>query len=82
MKDKLNKQKLPIGFTVSGIVAMAGGVTAVAKACEVSPQAVSKWKYVPAKHARKVAIMAGLPLEVVRPDFVQVGHTIAVGGAA
>lgn len=79
MKEKLSKQKLPVGFTVSGIVAMAGGVTAVAKACEVSPQAVSKWKYVPAKHARKVAIMAGMPLEVVRPDFVQAGHTIAVG---
>lgn len=76
----MKEKKLPVGFTVSGIVAMAGGVTAVAKSCEVSPQAVSKWKYVPAKHARKVAIMAGLPLEVVRPDFVQAGHTIAVEG--
>lgn len=82
MKEKLNKQKLPVGFTVTGVVAMAGGVTAVAKACGVSPQAASKWKYVPSKHARKVAIMAGLPLEVVRPDFVQAGHSIAVGGAA
>ena len=74
-------QGMAVGFTVTGIVAMAGGVTAVAKACGVSPQAASKWKYVPAKHARKVAIMAGLPLEVVRPDFVQSGHSIAaVGG--
>ena len=77
----MKQKKLPVGFTVSGIEALAGGVTAVAKACEVSPQAASKWKYIPSKHARKVAIMAGLPLEVVRPDFVQAGHSVAVGGA-
>lgn len=64
--------------TVSGIVTMARGVTAVAKPCEVSPHAVSKWKCVPTKHARKVAIMVGMLLEAVRPDFVQAGHTIAV----
>lgn len=68
-----NKRKLPIGFTVSGVVAIAGGSSTVAKECGVSPQAVHKWKYIPRKHARKVGVMAGLPLEIIRPDMVQSG---------
>jgi len=68
----------PIGFTVSGIIGMAGGSGEVARACGVSVQSVNKWKKrVPAMHARTVAIMAGLPLEIVRPDMVQGGHELA-----
>jgi hypothetical protein len=77
MKPRLIKpksHKLPVGFSVSGVVGMAGGCSAVARELGVSPQAVSKWKYIPSKHARKVAIMAGLPIAVVRPDFVDTGR--------
>ena len=63
--------KSPVGFTVKGIVGSAGGATVVARACGVSPQAVFKWLYIPSKHARTVAVMAGLPLAIVRPDLVQ-----------
>jgi DNA-binding transcriptional regulator YdaS (Cro superfamily) len=61
----------PVGFTVQGIISMAGGCTAVAERLGVSPQAVSKWATkIPGVHARSVAIMAGLPLAIVRPDQV------------
>lgn len=68
MKD----MESPIGYTVEGIIGVAGGKAAVARACGVSIQSVSKWgRRVPAKHARTVAILAGLPLEIVRPDMVR-----------
>lgn len=70
----MNKDS-PIGFTVDGVLAAAGGHAAVAQACGVSVQAVSKWgRRVPDRHAQKVAVMAGLPLEIVRPDLVRTGH--------
>lgn len=51
---------------------MAGGRGAVATACGVTIQTVSKWdRRIPIQHARKVAIMAGLPLGIVRPDMVK-----------
>lgn len=65
------KSKIPVGFTTTGIIQLAGGQGAVARACGVTVQSVAKWKYIPGKHARQVAIIAGLPLEVVRPDMVQ-----------
>jgi len=75
---KINSQE-PLGFTVAGIVALAGGAGEVARACGVSVQSVTKWRRrVPADHARKVAILAGLPLEIVRPDMVKAGHAIAL----
>lgn len=76
----MDKQQEPLGFTVEGIVAMAGGVGKVSEARGVVVQAVSGWcdrNRVPRKHAREVAIMAGLPLELVRPDMVQRGHAQA-----
>jgi hypothetical protein len=67
MKDKQS----PIGFTVDGVIGVAGGKAAVARACGVTIQSVAKWgRRVPAKHAKTVAILAGLPLEIVRPDMV------------
>ena len=68
----------PIGYTVAGILAMAGGGGAVAKKCGVSVQTVTKWdRRIPDRHAQTVAVMAGLPLEIVRPDLVQRGHAQA-----
>mgnify|MGYP002738099498 CR=1 FL=1 len=68
-----NKQDSePIGFTVEGILGMAGGKSAVAKACGLTIQAVAKWKrHIPTQHFRTEAIMAGLPIEIVRPDMVR-----------
>lgn len=61
----------PFGYSVEGILAMAGGRGAVAAKIGVSVQTVAKWdKRIPGHHARDVAIMAGLPLEIVRPDMV------------
>lgn len=72
-------QQEPIGFTVSGIIDLAGGAGVVARACGVTIQSVRKWtRRIPAIHARTVAIRAGLPLEIVRPDMVQSGHELAV----
>ncbi|WP_184749472.1 hypothetical protein [Comamonas odontotermitis] len=64
----------PVGFSVRGIVAMAGGSTTVAERCGITLQAVRKWSHsIPEEHARTVAIAAGLPLAIVRPDQVQEG---------
>jgi hypothetical protein len=61
----------PVGFTVQGILALAGGAGEVARKLGVTVQAVAKWdRRIPGQHAREVAIMAGLPLAVVRPDLV------------
>lgn len=67
----MKKEQSPIGFTVDGVIGVAGGKAAVARACGVTIQSVAKWgRRVPAKHAKTVAILAGLPLEIVRPDMV------------
>lgn len=51
---------------------MAGGKAAVARRLGIALQSVAKWSQrIPARHAREVAIMAGLPLEIVRPDMVR-----------
>lgn len=71
MSERKGKGKLPVGFTTIGIINLAGGVGAVGKACGVTVQSVVKWKYIPGKHARTVAILAGMPLAIVRPDMVQ-----------
>ncbi len=65
----------PLGFTVEGVIALAGGRRVVADATGVSVQSIGKWTTrIPAVHARTVAILAGLPLEIVRPDLVRAGH--------
>jgi len=55
---------------VVGVIAMAGGAGVVGRHCGVATQTVNKWRYIPGWHARQVAILAGLPLAVVRPDMV------------
>ncbi|CAB4122639.1 hypothetical protein UFOVP33_31 [uncultured Caudovirales phage] len=70
------KNQEPFGFTVSGIIGLAGGAGEVARACGISVQSVAKWsRRVPSIHARTVAVRAGLPLEIVRPDMVQSTYT-------
>ena len=71
---EMNKHKSdePIGYSVEGVLALAGGRGAVAAKTGVSIQTVAKWaRRIPGPHARTVAIMAGLPLEIVRPDLVR-----------
>lgn len=71
-KNQSLKPDSPVGFTVEGVLGLAGGRGAVARECGVSVQTVAKWgRRIPSSHARKVAILAGLPLAVVRPDMVQ-----------
>jgi hypothetical protein len=67
---KLRTDKLPFGFTTIGVINLAGGSGVVARACGISIQSVTKWRYIPGRHARTVAIAAGLPLSIVRPDMV------------
>lgn len=75
MTKKMSNSDEPVGYTVEGVLALAGGRGAVAKELGLSVQSVAKWvRRIPAHHAREVAIMAGLPLEIVRPDMVQRGH--------
>lgn len=62
--------RLPIGYTVAGVVAKAGGAPAVSRDIGVSTQSIHKWRKIPNRHANRVAILAGLPLAVVRPDLV------------
>ncbi len=71
----MERNDSPLGFTVEGILTMAGGRMAVAEKTGVVFQSVAKWsRRIPKQHARTVAVMAGLPLEIVRPDMVQRGH--------
>lgn len=77
MKSNKKSADEPIGYTVEGVLALAGGRGAVAIKCEVSIQSVAKWeRRIPGHHARQVAIMAGLPLEIVRPDLVRASSEV------
>ncbi len=68
----IKEHESPVGLTVEGVIGIAGGKAAVARACGVSIQSVTKWSgRIPARHAMTVAILAGLPLGIVRPDMVQ-----------
>jgi len=69
----------PYGYTVDGIVGKAGGKAAVANRLGLKVQTVSKWgRRIPAQHAHQVAVMAGLPIEIVRPDMCRSGHVEAL----
>jgi len=75
MTKKMSNSDEPVGYTVEGVLALAGGRGAVAQKLGLSVQSVVKWgRRIPAHHASKVAVMAGLPLEIVRPDMVKRGH--------
>lgn len=63
------RDRQPVGFTVQGVVAAAGGPAALARELEITAQSVHNWTKIPTRHARRVAVLAGLPLAVVRPDL-------------
>lgn len=74
MRTLKKKSQEPVGFTVAGILGLAGGAGAVARKLGITVQAVGNWdRRIPHEHARTIAIMAGLPLEIVRPDMVRGG---------
>lgn len=73
----------PLGYTVEGILGLAGGAGVVAQRLGLTVQAVDKWgRRIPRRHAQTIAVMAGLPLEIVRPDMVRTGHKQAQSFAA
>jgi DNA-binding transcriptional regulator YdaS (Cro superfamily) len=45
-----------------------GGVQALAKLLQVSPQRVARWRTIPAEYAVVIEAKAGLPRERMRPD--------------
>ena len=47
-----------------------GAVTAIAKACEISTAAVSRWDRVPAERVKIVAEVTGVAPHLLRPDVV------------
>ncbi len=49
----------------------AGGTVKVAKACEVTPQAVSQWRICPSRHVYKVAALSEglIAAAALRPDM-------------
>lgn len=56
---------------VRDIISRAGGARLVAQRLGVSPQGVYAWLKVPAHQCIRVARMAGLEPEAVRPDMWQ-----------
>jgi hypothetical protein len=70
-REAVKQSRLPIGFTVQGVVAKAGGVPVLARDLGVPSQSIHKWTKIPNRHAHRVAVLAGLPLAVVRPDMVR-----------
>lgn len=77
--DNCRRNDEPIGFTVEGIIARAGGCAVVARELGLAFQTVSQWdRRIPSTHAFRVAILAGLPIEIVRPDLVRSGHGAAI----
>ncbi len=69
MSRKAKSPKLPVGYSVRGVVVKAGGMKVVAAARGISENAVRCWRTIPAKHAEVIAEMAELPLSVVRPEL-------------
>jgi len=54
---------------IQEIVEKAGGAKEVAAALDLTYQAVHQWQQVPAKHVFKVAKMAKVKPEKVRPEM-------------
>ncbi|QHC36448.1 helix-turn-helix domain-containing protein [Komagataeibacter xylinus] len=48
-----------------------GDCSRIAAACNVTPQAVSQWKLVPAHHVATVARLLGVTPDRIRPDLAQ-----------
>ena len=57
----------PVGYSIRGVVILAGGREAV---CEALGIHSCRWKTIPDKHVRKVSEMCGIPISELRPDLV------------
>jgi len=51
------------------IIVKAGGARALAEALGVTTQAIYDWRLIPAKHVYKVAKMAGIEPDKIRPEM-------------
>lgn len=67
----MNKKisRVPVGYTVAGVIALSGGATAVGRVVGVPGQSVSKWTKIPNRYIRQVAGLSGLTIEILRPDI-------------
>jgi len=50
-------------------ISAAGGASVVAKACELTRQAVCKWESIPPKHVLTVERLSGVSRHELRPDI-------------
>lgn len=51
-----------------GAIAAAGGMSRLAAALKITPQAVYDWEIVPAERCRQVAAISGRSVHELRPD--------------
>ncbi|MFT8922839.1 hypothetical protein [Acetobacter sp.] len=72
MRDKILKE----------ITDRRGAVTRIAKACEISTAAVSRWRRVPRNRVMVVAEITGFKPHDIRPDIFESPHTHENGKAA
>ena len=56
-------------MTTKEIIEKAGGISAVARACKISKQAVFKWNEVPPRRCKTLEKLSGIPKELIRPDI-------------
>lgn len=56
---------------LSAALTKAGGVTALARAIGIKPQAISQWRRVPADRVGDVAVATGIPAADLRPDLAE-----------
>ena len=67
---------MPI-MDIQDIVKKAGGTKHVSTALGLTYQAVHKWESVPSKHVWRVAQMAGMSPEDVRPELFTPAERVA-----
>ncbi|PAK77809.1 helix-turn-helix domain-containing protein [Acetobacter fabarum] len=72
MRDKILKE----------ITDRRGAVTRIAKACEISTAAVSRWRRVPRNRVLIVAEITGFKPHDIRPDIFEASHPHKKGKAA
>lgn len=72
MRDKILKE----------ITDRRGAVTRIAKACEISTAAVSRWRRVPRNRVMVVAEITGFNPHDIRPDIFEAPHAHENGKAA
>lgn len=69
MKASGNKAILAEVFEKAGGQAALAEKLSAATGDSITRQAVNKWKHIPPKHVRAIAVLTGLPLKRLRPDL-------------